>query len=252
MKSTSEKEFLGFWSYMTKLSVKQLTGGGLYFSSVGFYCEREPKAIYLFTNFLSGTKVLMGNEENINLIRNSIQEDKITAKEILNLDHYKDYELTFDDIDLFLEQEPNMSINNEGLVLNQISEDHKQAIDTFYQKLTEDEVDTLDLSFEGDLSIEAWAVWEDDRIVAIARYTVLPTKQGMMDLTVVTDPAFRGRGFATVLIHKLITLGLKNNYIPRYRVKSDNVSSMKVAEKLGFKPYCNIQAILKKEELGDG
>ena len=130
--------------------------------------------------------------------------------------------------------------------MSQEGQNDKEAIEQFYEGLSEDDIDTLDLDFEDDTTI-AFAVYNDDVIAAIGRYYVIPTEKGTMDITLVTSKNYRGKGFASLLLKKMITLGLENNLVPRYRVKTDNIASIKVAEKLGFIKYCSIKAIYPKE-----
>lgn len=244
MKSISENEFYGFWSYAFQVSADDLRDGKFHTSSKGFYIERNPSVIYLFDNLITGSKILVANQDNISYINEYITSKDIDLQTILNLEKFNNYSCRFDDLDLFLNKKPLIDINESNL--KQLTLNDNELIELFYKDLSEDDIDTLDLDFENNTT-RAFAIYSYDVIAAIGRYYIIPTEKGTMDITLVTNEKYRGRGFASLLLKKMISLGLENNLVPRYRVKTDNVASIKVAEKLHFKKYCHIQALYPKK-----
>lgn len=244
MKKISESESYGFWSYAFQVSSDDLKSGSFHTSSKGFYIERNLDVIYLFDNLITGSKFLIANQENVDYITKLLSSKNINSRSILDLDKFDNYNLEFDDIDLFLNKRPLIELNESNL--KKISKNDKDLIELFYKDLSRDDIDTLDLDFEEKTTM-AFAVYSDDAIAAIGRYYIIPTEKGTMDITLVTSEKYRGRGFASLLLKKMISLGLENNLVPRYRVKTDNIASIKVAEKLSFEKYCQIQALYPKK-----
>jgi len=75
----------------------------------------------------------------------------------------------------------------------------------------------------------------DGALVAISDMEVWADR--IAHISVVTNPAFRGRGFGTRAVAAAIDRALDSGLLPQYRVLEDNVSSRSVARKLGFQSY---------------
>lgn len=244
MKNISENEFYGFWTYATNLPKDALLDGSFHITTSGFYLERNPLAVYLFNNLLTGSTVLIANECHVEKIHNQLLENEVLADKILQLEDFRNHRLEFDDLDFFLISKPEIKANDQEVI--EISNEDQELINNFYAKLSEDDIDTLDLDFENNTT-KAWAVIDNEnKALAIGRYYLIPTEKGTMDITLATIKNHRGKGYASKLLNQILSSGINNQNIPRYRVKTDNISSIKVAEKLGFKKFAHIQALLPR------
>jgi RimJ/RimL family protein N-acetyltransferase len=62
----------------------------------------------------------------------------------------------------------------------------------------------------------------------------------MLELGMETVPKFRGKGFAQHTCSQLIDYCLDNDYEPIWACRLENIGSVRLAEKLGFKSTIQI------------
>jgi len=62
-------------------------------------------------------------------------------------------------------------------------------------------------------------------------------------IAVVTHPAFRGQGFATIAVSTLTEMVLERTLLPQYRTLETNVASIALARRIGFAEYATSLAI---------
>jgi RimJ/RimL family protein N-acetyltransferase len=74
-----------------------------------------------------------------------------------------------------------------------------------------------------------------DRLVALAGYEIWGNS--IAHIAVVTEPEFRGRGFARSAVSEIARHALEAGLIPQYRTLTSNTASMRVADALGFRYY---------------
>lgn len=75
----------------------------------------------------------------------------------------------------------------------------------------------------------------------VSECTSIFLANGYAEIDIVTHPEYRGRGFAALTSKAFIEYCLSKGLIPRWDCDENNVSSMKLAEKLGFsypQTYC--------------
>jgi GNAT superfamily N-acetyltransferase len=99
------------------------------------------------------------------------------------------------------------------------------------------EAEWAESGFAGDENPKAWVVMgEDDRALAISNLT--PFSGVPADVGVLTDPAVRGSGFATVAAATAARHAVKQHGIARWRALTTNAASRRLAAKLGFEDDC--------------
>ena len=79
----------------------------------------------------------------------------------------------------------------------------------------------------------AWGAFADGKLVSVAN-TFFVGEQ-YEDLGAVTEPEYRGRGLNTACAGAMCTDTIQRGRIPSWTTSPDNIASMRVAEKLGFK-----------------
>jgi GNAT superfamily N-acetyltransferase len=62
-------------------------------------------------------------------------------------------------------------------------------------------------------------------------------------ISVIVDPAFRGRGYAATAVSALTKIVLERKLVPQYRTLEANLPSMAVARRLGFDRYATSLAV---------
>ncbi len=61
--------------------------------------------------------------------------------------------------------------------------------------------------------------------------------EGVLDIGIVTHPAYRGRGYGRAVVNAMTTYGLTHEHVMRYRTLQANVPSLRVADALGYQEY---------------
>jgi predicted GNAT family acetyltransferase len=87
----------------------------------------------------------------------------------------------------------------------------------------------------------ASGVFAGGDLVALAGYEVLGST--IAHISVITHPAFRGRGFGRSTVSHLARVALAAGLVPQYRTLESNRASIRVAESLGFVHYASSVAV---------
>lgn len=225
-----------FWSGALGVGSREIVGGATSFSSTGIYRERREDAVYLFEHLGSKSVVVNCPFDQISEIK------KIASRSLVDLEDFleKKFDLSFDDFDLNLLGEVNSFTVDDPYSVIQMRGSYRSQLESFLKSCTEDEVDTLDID-DSIPDANIVVVRHSQSIVGAGRYSIIPGTEVLADLTLLTSPNHRAKGLAkailTTLVHELLRLKL----VPRYRVKTDNASSIKVAERLGFKKFNRIR-----------
>lgn len=87
-------------------------------------------------------------------------------------------------------------------------------------------------------------VYEGDRLAALCGGRL---HSGVLDLTLITHPALRGRGLGRRALSAMI--GAYPGALPLWRTERENRSSTAFARKVGFEPFLLQEGIYLKEEI---
>ena len=112
------------------------------------------------------------------------------------------------------------------------------ALSEFLGACSEDDRDTLDLTFENEF---AFGAFEGEVLQGVARAALTRTVPQLADITVLVRPEARGRRLSTPLVSTLIADLLRRNLVPKYRVAADNFASQAIAQRLGLTPLFRVQ-----------
>lgn len=87
----------------------------------------------------------------------------------------------------------------------------------------------------------AVGVFVDDQLAALAGYEIWGGT--IAQISVITRPAHRGRGFGTAAVAQITAHALAAGLLPQFRTLDSNQHSMRIAEWLGFKRYATSLAM---------
>lgn len=88
------------------------------------------------------------------------------------------------------------------------------------------------------------AVMADGEIAALAGYEIWGGR--IAHISIVTHPAFRGRGYGRSAVSHLARRALADGLVPQYRTLEANLPSIRIAESLGFRSYATSLAVRLK------
>ena len=89
----------------------------------------------------------------------------------------------------------------------------------------------------------------EGQLVAVAGYEVWG--EAIANISVITRPRHRGRGYGKIVVSRLTEEILNQGLAPQYQTLEANVSSMKVAQELGFERYATTMAVWLSGDLTD-
>jgi RimJ/RimL family protein N-acetyltransferase len=81
----------------------------------------------------------------------------------------------------------------------------------------------------------------DQRLAAVASYQIWG--KHIAHISIISHPAFRGHGHATLAVSELTRIVLERKLVPQYRTLEANQASMAVARRLGFVQYATSLAV---------
>ena len=61
--------------------------------------------------------------------------------------------------------------------------------------------------------------------------------EGVLDIGIVTHPAYRGHGYGRAVVSAITAYGLAHGHVMRYRTLQVNVPSLRIARALGYQEY---------------
>jgi RimJ/RimL family protein N-acetyltransferase len=88
---------------------------------------------------------------------------------------------------------------------------------------------------------EMVGVLRGQQLVAVASYKFWG--EHIAHISIITHPAFRGRGYATTAVGELTRIVLERKLVPQYRTLEANEPSMAIARRLGFVQHATNMAI---------
>lgn len=87
--------------------------------------------------------------------------------------------------------------------------------------------------------------------ILVAAGTVERTSRDLLNVGIITHPAYRGRGYGTEIVGALTSYGLRRGAVMQYRTLESNVPSMRIAATLGYQSYGRTIAVRLKPERDD-
>ena len=84
-------------------------------------------------------------------------------------------------------------------------------------------------------------VFAGSELVALAGYKIWGGV--IAHISVITHPAFRGRGFGRSSVAHLVRTALAAGLVPQYRTLESNLASVRIAESLGFVQFASSVAV---------
>lgn len=121
--------------------------------------------------------------------------------------------------------------------VRQLTTDDQTAFDAFLAQCSDDDKD------EGDISLDymiTFGVFDGERIVAGSSVFVW---RGFIDIGIITDPAYRKKGFGKALVSACTAYYLPGDKVVGYRHDVNNVGSRGIAEGLNFTYYANVDML---------
>jgi len=232
----AQEAYVDFWSMAFEIEKANLQKPACSFATSGRYVKRDPDGLlYFFYDIHTKSKVYASSAKNIEYLQAEVAHDTLLAQipqEICQLPFLAEKELLYNDIDLYFSRpEDFQSVASDGLDIRELSKANEAELTALYTDCSEDDVDTLDLSFD-DLCI--LGLYIDNVLVGVTRYYIVPQTRGITDVAVLLARRVRGQGLSTPLVSRLVEIIIERGDIPRYRVKEDNIPSRSIAKRLGF------------------
>lgn len=84
-------------------------------------------------------------------------------------------------------------------------------------------------------------VFLDGQLAALAGYEIWGGT--IAHLSVVSAPAFRGKGYGRDAVAHLAERAIKAGLLPQYRTLESNTASLRIAKAIGFEPYATSMAV---------
>lgn len=119
--------------------------------------------------------------------------------------------------------------------IRQLSESDEGALESLHSACTPADVDEAEVSVADELAIGAF---DGDKLVACAS---LYDWRGFGDPGVLVHPDYRKRGLGTAVVSPICQYVLDQGRVMNYRCDSRNTGSAKIAERLGFTQYFEIE-----------
>lgn len=224
-----------YWNKIFQTTTADLQKSASLMTNKGRFIEKYGDQYIYFYQDLSTNKVILAAADN-NLKKINLTEDQIAQHDSQSIRHhhsFKNYKLAFYDIDYGLNKiEFAQALQINDLKIKLINRDHLDILDLFYLDCSDDDKETLDLNLEQDTVLGAFY---QNKLVAVARYITI-RETHIADITVLTCQTERGKGYSKPLVSELVKLILSKGLCPKYRVQDTNIASIKIAERLGFKP----------------
>lgn len=122
-------------------------------------------------------------------------------------------------------------------VLRQLTSSDQPAFDAFLAQCSEEDKD------EGDVGIDhmiAFGVFDGERIAAAGSVFIW---RGFIDIGILTDPAYRKKGFGKALVSACAAHYLLGDKVVGYRHDVLNVGSRGIAQGLNFTHYADVEML---------
>ncbi|MEO1165960.1 MAG: GNAT family N-acetyltransferase, partial [Chloroflexota bacterium] len=135
----------------------------------------------------------------------------------------------------YLHPDDFMPVPDSDLPIRALTEVDTPALELLKTQCTEEEFEDSWVSATDELSFGAF---DGDRLVACASMYQL---WGFADPGVLVDPAYRKRRLGVAVVSKICEQVIADGLIMNYRCTVDNIASMKLATRLGFKQHFVIE-----------
>jgi RimJ/RimL family protein N-acetyltransferase len=229
--------YLRFWSKAFNLTYEDLTSPGFSIVTDGNYVEKhQEKYVFFYFDPKNKKCILACSKNNLGEIRNSMaltKLDSLNIENIRNEAYFKKLNLAFKDIDYGLLSFSDFTpIDSDAFDIRSLQKNETSEIDDFYLSCSDDDKNTLDLTFDNDVAL---GIYVDSRLLGIARYTPI-RDTSIADITVLVQEEVRGKGYSTPLVSSLVRKILENELQPKHRVEENNTASIAIAKGLGFTP----------------
>ncbi|MEO0595468.1 MAG: GNAT family N-acetyltransferase, partial [Chloroflexota bacterium] len=145
--------------------------------------------------------------------------------------------LDYDHIErvFYLHPDDFMPVPDSDLPIRALTEADTPALELLKTQCTEEEFEDSWVSATDELSFGAF---DGDRLVACASMYQL---WGFADPGVLVDPAYRKRRLGVAVVSKICEQVIADGLVMNYRCTVDNIASMKLATRLGFKQHFVIE-----------
>ena len=229
-----EANIIKFWARAFGCSNEELVKSDLSIVSNGVYVEKHAdKYAFFYHDQIHQKTVLAASTRIIEEITKDVGVDRLSQlnyDSILSEPWFKSKKVAFSDIDLCLLDMSAFTPTNEPLDFRRL-DDENDELEDFYQDCTEDDRDTLDLTFDGEI---AYGLYHVGGLAAVSRYLRIK-ETNLADITVLVRKSQRGRGLSVPLVSKVVEAILEDGLLPKYRVSATNAPSIAVAKRLGFR-----------------
>jgi GNAT superfamily N-acetyltransferase len=225
-----------FWQRAFDLPELSVSSGHRFFSSTGWYVERNQSFVYAYFDQVGGNQVFASHPTLQDILKQQIQcLPVMDPSTFLSLSWPSFWDVEFHDIDHFLPEPSALAFVSPPawISLCYVSQDAEEDVDSFLMRLSGGDCDSLDFEPGETPAIAAWC---DGEIVGMARYYEISLSHSLADLSVAVLPTARGQGIGTALVSALSARALERGLVPRFRVGAEQPGSLAVARKLGFLP----------------
>jgi len=218
-----ESAINNFLSDCFGLPAEKFQQPGLFCSSAGTYFERDPNSIRILER--DETIVVLAGSEQLKALQGGLS----SASQLFQL--LSKFQKTYDDTDRFISAEAFVAFElPEPYFIRPLVEGDQRSLEAFYKQCSKEESENVDIDLASD---KAWGAFEKDELVATSRFYLIPKTQ-MADLGVIVRPDYRSKGLAKGVVTETVRQALKSGKYPRYRTNKDNLSTVAVANALGF------------------
>ncbi|AZZ35487.1 hypothetical protein CIK05_01280 [Bdellovibrio sp. qaytius] len=236
-----KQHYYNYWSKIFDLELNTLLDANPMLNKSGRYITKHgDKYIYFYQDLTNSKKILTASLKN--QIMYNLNVNDLSYLNSANINNFKNLHLAFHDIDYGFSR-PTDFIKHQtistNLLIKKINAEDTSTLDDFLKLCSEDDIDTLDLDLTNDYALGAYI---NNQLIGVSRYVKIRETQ-VADITVLIAPMFRNQKSSIPLVSEIVENILSNDLCPKYRVKEDNLASMKIAEKLGFQQLFHISAL---------
>jgi predicted GNAT family acetyltransferase len=124
--------------------------------------------------------------------------------------------------------------NNPNIKVRLLTMNDLNIFNQMTENCSEEDLDAGFVDLEHTIVVGLFA---NSKLVVCASAYPFLNSESIYDIGYITDPGHRGQGLATICTSHLVENILINGKVPQIRMQPDLISSIKVAEKLGFNRF---------------